>query len=896
MIASRSSRSPIVEFLGEDAGAGGPFALLGLPHEIVSDAQIIRACHRRLHQIDRHRHRSTPDASEVRLAVHAAASQLLDPKLRIELARRWPAGTPVTVPKAWKPSPQSSRLTPGFIRSAKMLIGASGGWNAVARKRLAHFARVNRVGALELIGALSPRVPHDSARRVALPTETLPGFNERVYLIEPPPARSFHWLAAYGLLLVMAMAVVFAVVISPTRLGSMQAGGDGGFPVQADADGSGDGVGAGVASPGGIGQQPINDRKELAHYTAIAHELDQLARRAQSDMELSVERFAEVYPQFVEDWRAFPAAALDRAGLHIAEFVRGVSETGPSLDALVSVFSCDGFADEPSKVMIQSAVIDVVLSEPGIGPEVREVFGQIRQRCSGNDSIETSSVLDALVPISGLLGVDARRDDPSWWKDWIQGVRAATREDEPQRTRFVLSAMSSRLRDAEASSESWKQAAVELVSAVSWREDSPARYWLLGQFADQAVRTPRLAALTEAIATHSGAQYVNAQMVLNPRSTLPQRLELAETYRRAWSTPTPKSVKVDQFPELINELRLRTSITPVQMDQRQAIEAIVELARLNTGAWQFARGEDAIAADTLAGARASPSTVPEPEVVVLTTSQRDLQWAQQAINAQSASELSALFAELVTNDGPGVNSAHALVFLATLHADSQIRSSASTQIIRYKDHPSVLLALDHVVANKRVSVRLEQLVVAVVGDVLPSRVADSWYLYAHNALLSRLARSLARGAETELSVLEHELELAYADRVANASPAAQPAGGGAIARVEQLAQRMILEARQGESSNAVDWREAGQIESAIDIRLARAMSSLHEFLAYQRGVCELLALLTRREVAGSSLRVGDLLAELESRLDQSDTAIEQIAQVERCIAELWIVRLEGGSP
>ncbi|MBL4699268.1 MAG: hypothetical protein JKX70_10585, partial [Phycisphaerales bacterium] len=88
------SQSPIIEFLGDDAGTGGPFAILGLPHEIVSDDQIVRACLRRLNQIDHHRHRSTPDAQEVRLAVHAAGSQLLDSALREQLAMRWPPGTP----------------------------------------------------------------------------------------------------------------------------------------------------------------------------------------------------------------------------------------------------------------------------------------------------------------------------------------------------------------------------------------------------------------------------------------------------------------------------------------------------------------------------------------------------------------------------------------------------------------------------------------------------------------------------------------------------------------------------------------------------------------------------------------------------------------------------------
>ncbi len=898
-MASRATRSPIVEFLGEDAGAGGPFALLGLPHEMISDEQIIRACHRRLYQIDRHRHRSTPDASEVRLAVHAAASQLLDPKLRAELARRWPAGMPVAVPKAWKPSQQTSRLTPGFIQKAKLLIAASGGWNATARKRLAHFARVNRVGALELIGALSPQMPQESAGSVVLSPKTSPEvdkprFDEQVYLIGPPPTRSFDWFAAYGLLLVLATVVVLVMVFLPIRGDPMDRAGASSVRVGTD------GGGQAAASVGGNHSVPTGDWKERTHYTAIAHEFDQLARRAQSDMEPSVERFGQVYSKFVVEWSVFPAPALERTGLHIAEFVRRMSGSEVLFKALLPILGCDGTQRSPSQAMIRAAVIDVVRSEPGLSPQTRAQLGVIRKRCSGSESRETSSILQALVPVSEIIGVDARTDDPAWWRDWIQGVRAATFEDESQRTRLVLSAMSSRLRDPAPSNPSWIQSAIELVSVVPWRADSPARAWLLGQFADPAVSTPRLAVLTEAIATHSGAQQVNAQMVLNPSATFSQRQQLAETYRSAWtgSVSGAKSGSkpgTDQFSGLINEMRLRVSITPTQMDQQQASRAIVELARLNTAAWQFAQGQDAIAADMLDGAKGKIASASDPEQFVLTASQRDSKWSQQAINAQSASELSALFAQLVSDDGPGINSAHALVFLATLHADSKIRASARTQIIRYQDHPSVLLALDRVVANKRISSRLEELVVTVVGDKLPSRTDESWYLFAHKALLVRLTRSLSRSVESDLPALEHELDLAYGGRVVTQSALTQPTDG-AVDHTARLYRKMMLDASVTAGGVGIELHDLAKIQSATDVRLVRAKRPIDGFFAYQRGVCELLGILTQRDIPGSSLRVDDLLTELEDRLGRSGSVIDQIAQVERCIAQFWIVRLEGRSP
>ena len=154
MSQSKSNQTPVVRFLGQDAGRGGPFALLGLPHTISSDAVINRAVQQRLRQIDCHPHRGTPDASEVRLAIHSAASQLRDPSLREHLMRRWPEGTPIDMPKAWATRKATQKLTPSLMRRARMIVGSSGGWNSTARRRLAHLARMNRLGALEIIKAL----------------------------------------------------------------------------------------------------------------------------------------------------------------------------------------------------------------------------------------------------------------------------------------------------------------------------------------------------------------------------------------------------------------------------------------------------------------------------------------------------------------------------------------------------------------------------------------------------------------------------------------------------------------------------------------------------------------------------------------------------------------------
>ena len=539
MISHPEKKSPIVEFLGYEAAVGGPFALLGLLHNITDDEQVVRACNRRLQQIDRHRHQSTPDADEARLAVHAAGSQLLDVGLRAELARRWPEGVPVAVPQAWKPIRKSKSLPPGFLRKSQLLISASGGWNETARKRLAHFARMNRITALELVQALGMNNQPSSVQkssvgsssltsqvRTRVPTSVGRSSNtlsssdsERVRGILPPEiGRSIEWLLAYTLLALMGGAVISTILIAPPAYVFQRSQ----AVIQPRDSQSGEGelrTGAQVDT-----ESVLAPRDDFAHYTAVAHELDQLSLQSRTDPQGSLERFVIIYPRFVESWTAFPEPALMRTALHIAELVSRSSQSSALTETLALALDCNLSENDPAKLMIRMAVIDVILSETRVSSSVRTQLAITYKRCTSDSPRPTSSIVESLIALADFEGVNARTDDPIWWSRWLGTVNSATVENEAQRTRLVLSAMSARLRDQSSEYESWNRTVIELVNAVSWRENAIGRSWLLVQFVDEAVNPRRLSALTEAIAIHSGAKDIDAQMVLNPSATLPQRL------------------------------------------------------------------------------------------------------------------------------------------------------------------------------------------------------------------------------------------------------------------------------------------------------------------------------------------------------------------------------------
>ena len=80
---------PIARFLGEQEAGGGPFAVLGLNPAACTDALVLSALDRQIERIDHHPECDTPEADEVRLALHAAAAQLLDPVVRRHLVAKW---------------------------------------------------------------------------------------------------------------------------------------------------------------------------------------------------------------------------------------------------------------------------------------------------------------------------------------------------------------------------------------------------------------------------------------------------------------------------------------------------------------------------------------------------------------------------------------------------------------------------------------------------------------------------------------------------------------------------------------------------------------------------------------------------------------------------------------
>src|ERR1051326_5005477 len=105
---------PVIRFLGQEEASGGPFALLGLSPQSCTDELVLSALDRQIERIDHHAECDTPEADEVRLALHAAAAQLLDPIVRRHLIARWTGKkAPAAAPAPRQARPGTVGATPG---------------------------------------------------------------------------------------------------------------------------------------------------------------------------------------------------------------------------------------------------------------------------------------------------------------------------------------------------------------------------------------------------------------------------------------------------------------------------------------------------------------------------------------------------------------------------------------------------------------------------------------------------------------------------------------------------------------------------------------------------------------------------------------------------------------
>ena len=167
--------SALTVFLDLPADETDPRALLGLPEGIVERQAVLNALRSRLAQVAAHRLGATPEASEVRILLHAAAARLLmpmsatpQPRLPVALAPADVVASDLGV---------ASRVE--FERGAMLILGQHGGLSEPA------------LHALRML-ALTHGVPVDQVVPEVMAMLTGSGVSQPVVPRTPPASSRVH--------------------------------------------------------------------------------------------------------------------------------------------------------------------------------------------------------------------------------------------------------------------------------------------------------------------------------------------------------------------------------------------------------------------------------------------------------------------------------------------------------------------------------------------------------------------------------------------------------------------------------------------------------------------------------------------------------------------------------
>ncbi len=836
----QSDQHPIARFLGEDARMGGPFALLGIGYE-EQESGILRARDRRLLQIERHHQCRTPDADEVRLAVHAACAQLLDQRLREQLQQRWPPGKPQGDPPAWS-TRRASQLPSSVLRSARMILAASGGWNPRARRRLALLARMYRVPAVDIIRSLG-----FSRTASANPQREKPPIHS--HSLPLPDSSIGTWVMVYlvlgVLLLGLGVQTTRALVADKPAL---------------------------TASPAGVENdvfakvEPQDDRRDAAqsstrtvrHYSALIHEIEKASRLAADDPMGGAQAVKAYMPSFFIQWTAFPRDDLEKFSASLSMIDLALQQSTQATRMFHQAIGSSASNVNPLQA-IPSVAIRRHLATP------------VNERATFAETID--GVIEQ-------FAVDASTDDAKWWGAWIQAVDGLHGEDENAASRLVLLALESRLR-AEGGSASWSKSAALLANTLTWRARSPERVWMLGVLNDSSFSTTRVAALTNAIATHSSASGVRIDMALADDATMEDRYLLADAYRSAWSASSGENIFVEQ---LGDELLAAASLTGPELSGDVAESRIRELAKLNAVCWVYWRGGHAQAESMLELQRENAAPPVPQATLMLEQSTTDDRLAFALVNAdRSTDELDEL-QRIRRDQRVGLNTAHAVVRLAMTGSSRETREAAEDVIEDHADDLSMLIAIDRSLSARRVSLRYKEMLNGLLGISL-NPADDHWISHAHRVILTAMQTASSQVVYPESAALAAVMENAYTDRLAV---------GQSGSSLLESAQILMADLGRASLASGADQSAVAEVFQITRIKSARSKNLAQQFVAYQWGVFSLQSHYTELVVRGASPQIQHIAAELNSRIQLSRSVEDQAAQIERAQSQLWLFYFREG--
>jgi hypothetical protein len=905
------TKASIRRFLGESALEIGPFGLLGVDPRRCTGEIVELALQRQLDRVAAHPEGDTPEADEVRLALHAAAAQLLDPRVREHLCARWRG----VAEKG--PAPTDSRHDGEDSKAARTT-------------RADHGPRTSRSDLHEEFGR---RGSGDGAAKLIVGAAVVA-------------------VALIGL--VIAGIIVLAPRTPPATAGPAAAAG----------------TSAAAPAPGqNTTEQPADDTATDAALAAAASNASPIGQRMPSAPQ-AAERSSRT--PFIDPRKSLKdlrdAAALARtkpadALAQLEPAIRNLSDWwaayDPGLrracdDAIVeAIYALAGSEEHQGE--LHTLIIE---GSRGLDPSAsgsprprlhadalwpaawsvgmltrltreRELPTRLSARTSaaldaalgtGRPTLEStfeSGAVAAIRRLSTLFLTDptARAPDrdsaagpdgsTAAAKRWIEACLSLS-PDENAAERLLCDGLEQILLTAKEPDEDIGVfAAISLIAErIKWRAGGPARPRLMDWFRDSRISQADLRVVTASVASKSGAEGIDPTMVLSVASTPDDRTRLRARYAETWLIESAGGERASQ--QWLDSARAVIAM-PRPKSTIDTLRDTAVHARLNEAARMLWRGEAAGAESLLReaeavqelGPTATPKANPFPVHVLRPTGRRaDGTWAERYFAAErSIPARLELLNELDQVGRPiGEVDAAILVQEAVIGSPMQVRYAAARLAGQWADEPAVVLsALDELPLAPRTRSTAEMME-RITRQTLPPMTDPDWELVVRRALVERLLGMLA-GGSPEAS-MEHHASL-IADSYLRATGQEPARGAGAAAEGAKRGAELLWVMIRAEADAVAPVPAApiplDQIDRRRLGRRSLASGPVQAFAAEQVSIAEAMAFVVAGERPTAARQIDAVIARMQASRRAASHVFEQLIATEQAILELWLLRFDQES-
>ncbi|MCA9310527.1 MAG: hypothetical protein KDA21_04925, partial [Phycisphaerales bacterium] len=790
-----AEQTPMARYLGEFDRRRGPFGLLALPVADCAAADIERALQRRLEQVSRHPHARSPEADEVRLALHVAAAQLRDPGVRAELLQRY--NTRAATPSPAGPEPVESDGL--FEDIALRILVHSGGWNARSKRRLAAMAHVYGVdeAALErALRALARRdraTPHARGGRTGQPgtsaRHTRPtaasarrGRRQRSYVAAIPAAAQRWILLALMVLLILSTLFMAVRVVSLWQHHTGRSDGQAADTVVIPPDMGRDPDEAMTrrdarSDPASDPTRSAADEPEVTEVperttAEVAEALRGAVKAVPDDPEAAMTEFERVVGEVSRRWTTIDSATLLAMHGDLVHLTHGAAARLP---------------DQPGRIVEIIAAGDHAMVDTEAWPDAEELrravwtagmLNRLRRqrslpwrlvdalqdrmetmfpfgRVPGEDGFSTGGAAALEVMATRLIppaGARPATDEVvTTWEAWLECLAALPEYGATAHQRRLLSTIETILVKGSdpALHESTRRVLLLLMARVDWTDDATAGPIVVQWFDRSDISTSDLTEITSWIVNRGQVPDTGMDMIVAPGITPDERFELRNRYAAAWNLATV-SRDEDTATSWARQARDLLQPLPALAPERR-LDQVVALARMNLAAHHIYRHTDALALEAMKsagqpdsrGGGGSTTTIPATATAERLTAPGvppDGQWALYYLTGGRGSVSRRAMLNQFPSDTAAIGpvDAEVLVQAACFGGSTETSVMAQRLVVRHGSSPAIMNGLLEIAPRLPRQRRVAAMIEDVTGRPLPGEDDPDWRLAVRRTLVEAL--------------------------------------------------------------------------------------------------------------------------------------------------------------